>query len=74
VGLDAEQTPRESAFCAHAILEKSKVMVIPNALEDKRFARNELVLGGPKIRFYAGGHLLLLVVWFVLVCSAVCCY
>jgi PAS domain S-box-containing protein len=54
VGLEGvEQTPREVAFCAHAIRDDN-VMEVPNAEEDPRFARNPLVLGDPNIRFYAG--------------------
>ena len=52
-GLDASQTPRDHAFCAHTILEK-QVMVIPDSLLDPRFADNPLVTGKPRIRFYAG--------------------
>jgi PAS domain S-box-containing protein len=56
VGLDAEETSREIAFCAHAILE-SELFEVPNALEDPRFFDSPLVTGAPDIRFYAGTQL-----------------
>ncbi len=57
VGLDASQTPREQAFCAHTILGEQP-MIIGNALLDARFADNPLVTGAPDIRFYAGAPLI----------------
>ncbi|HEY9655127.1 MAG TPA: GAF domain-containing protein, partial [Crinalium sp.] len=53
VGLKASQTHRDLAFCAHAVLQ-SKIFIVPDALDDDRFAHNPLVTGAPYIRFYAG--------------------
>ncbi len=55
-GLGATQTSREVSFCGHALVEVAP-LVVPNALEDPRFADNPLVLGDPHIRFYAGAPL-----------------
>lgn len=57
VGLQTTQTPREHAFCAHAIETPGQVMVVNDATLDARFVHNPLVTGDPNIRFYAGAPL-----------------
>lgn len=54
VGVDATEMPRDIAFCAHTINQPDELLVIPNTLEDERFATNPLVTSDPNIRFYAG--------------------
>lgn len=54
IGLSVSETPREHSFCAHAILDPSHPLNVPDATTDKRFADNPLVTSGPEIRFYYG--------------------
>ena len=56
-GLDATETARDVAFCAHAVLSPDDLMVVPDATRDPRFADNPLVTGAMQIRFYAGAAL-----------------
>ena len=52
-GTAGREDPRDASFCAHVISSREPMIVV-DTLGDERFADNPLVLGGPRIRFYAG--------------------
>jgi K+-sensing histidine kinase KdpD len=56
LGLGTRETPLETSFCAHALLEPG-LLVVPNLTTDERFACNPLVTGESGFRFYAGALL-----------------
>jgi serine phosphatase RsbU (regulator of sigma subunit) len=53
-GLTATETPKELAFCAHAINDKSNPLVVADSRKDERFHDNPLVTDDPNVVFYAG--------------------
>jgi GAF domain-containing protein len=58
IGMQAQETPRDQSFCAHALHEPFNLMVVPDATRDRRFSDNPLVTATEGIRFYAGAPLL----------------
>ena len=57
LGSAVREIPREIAFCPHAMANEG-TLVVPDAGLDPRFASNPNVVGGPRIRFYAGQPLI----------------
>jgi two-component sensor histidine kinase len=56
VGLGVRETPIDSSLCAHAILQPG-LFIVPDTTLDDRFCDNPLVIGDPRLRFYAGALL-----------------
>lgn len=58
IGLDARKIPRsDNSFCT-AAMRQGDVLVVEDALHDRRFKDFELVSGPPHVRFYAGAPIM----------------
>jgi GAF domain-containing protein len=57
-GLSACEAGRDSSFCGHAIVVP-ELCVVPDMLQDSRFADHPMVAGEPGLRMYAGAPLLM---------------
>jgi GAF domain-containing protein len=57
LGIDVAETPRTESICAHAVLKPDRILEVPDAAKDRRFATMPAIAGGPCVRFYAGAPL-----------------
>ncbi|AFY50757.1 PAS domain S-box [Nostoc sp. PCC 7524] len=53
VGVTESEIPRSIGLGTHTILQ-SEILIIPDILQDEKFAKNSLVLSKSHVRFYAG--------------------
>ena len=56
-GLNFNESPRNTSFCGHAILDESSIFIVEDARKDPRFSDNPLVTELNAI-FYAGVRLI----------------
>ena len=56
IGLEACETPLSQSVCAHAVVQRS-TLIVPDLTQDPRTKDNTLVTAEPFIRFYAGALL-----------------
>ena len=53
-GLNVDSTPKDIAFCAHAINDQNNILIVQDSRKDDRFHDNPLVINEPHVVFYAG--------------------
>lgn len=53
IGLEESEVPRDGSFCEETLACEG-LLIVPDAALDPRFAAHPMVVGGPKVRFYAG--------------------
>ncbi|MCC5644212.1 PAS domain S-box protein [Nostoc sp. CHAB 5824] len=53
IGVNISEIPRSISFSSYTILQ-NQILIIPDALQDERFATNPLVTSNHYFRFYAG--------------------
>jgi PAS domain S-box-containing protein len=56
-GITQSQMPRKNGFCNY-VVQQEDILIVPDTLNDERFAKNSMVTGGPRFRFYAGAPLI----------------
>jgi hypothetical protein len=56
-GLGVDETSRQASFCQYTLNKPEEILVVNDALKDNRFKDTSLVIGDPRIRFYAGAPL-----------------
>src|SRR6267142_2629656 len=56
-GMDVRELPYPDFFCGHAIRQRD-LFIVPDAMQDARFASHPLVVDAPRVRFYAGAPLI----------------
>ncbi|GAC1605452.1 MAG: EAL domain-containing protein [Ramlibacter sp.] len=54
IGIEVAATPRDVAFCAHAIGHPDQLLEVPDAQADPRFVPTMFGPGAPVVSFYAG--------------------